>query len=593
MSIAQETSHRIPHAIRGQSLASIWHKSAPQSVQKAYWSDQDTAGWKAWRRHLRSRKRPLALPADDQAVVWGLDSVQSAAIIQPTLPSDDHHATTNALHDWLNDAAGSRFTPDYALSAIAWCRSLPQLAAVLPATAWWRLLDHLLHTVAEANECPEDEPLVRQLLAGELPLTLACLLPEIKPCRELRDNGRLVLSTGLADLLDGEGLPHARLIDRLAALLACWTRCRRLSDCLKRGCWSEEAEKQYRQLVRNALRLTRRDGSIAFAPSSTTGDHAELLETAVTLAGDHDDRAILAAVLSGTKQNRRQSKPSLPVPTIHSEWAAVSALRPDWLRSSPRLSVLYPDATCRIELACGRDILCSGQWSLDVSINGVAAQPKSDWTELSWISDEDVDYLELELELGDALRVQRHLLLARKDRFLLLADSVLGSHRAMIDYRGTLPLCPGVALQAACETREGVLIGRKPRAKVLPLALPEWLSDGRVGSLSTSDAGLELRQQSEGQSLFAPLFLDFDRRRANKPLTWRQLTVAQSWAICAPDEAVGYRVAIGRRQWLFYRSLCRPRNRTLLGHNLSSEMLAARFMPDGEVESLIEIEAQT
>jgi hypothetical protein len=40
-------------------------------------------------------------------------------------------------------------------------------------------------------------------------------------------------------------------------------------------------------------------------------------------------------------------------------------------------------------------------------------------------------------------------------------------------------------------------------------------------------------------------------------------------------------------QWLFYRSLTRPANRTLLGQNLSNEFFAARFDRDGEAEELI------
>ena len=56
------------------------------------------------------------------------------------------------------------------------------------------------------------------------------------------------------------------------------------------------------------------------------------------------------------------------------------------------------------------------------------------------------------------------------------------------------------------------------------------------------------------------------------------------------DAAVGYRVMVGRRQWLFYRSLAPRGNRTLLGHNLSTEMLAARFTKAGTVEKLVEIE---
>jgi hypothetical protein len=592
MSIAPEISRQNPCAVRGQSTASIWHKSVPKAVQKAYEVDHDSAGWKAWQRHLRARKRPVGLVGGDQAITWVLNPVETASLL-PQLSQDDHLATINALHDWLRDSAGGRFKLDYALSAVTWCRCLPQLAAVLPASAWWKLLDHLLQTVAEAGEdcaCSEDEPLVRQLLAGELPLTLAYLLPEIAACRELRSNACLVLSGGLADLLDGEGLPHARLFDRLPSLLACWTRCRELGSRLKRNCWSAEAERQYRQLVRNALRLTRCDGSLVFSASSTDGGNADLLAAAMALVGDEDDHALAAAVLPGSKEKRRQGKAGSRKATIHSEWAAAALLRPDWSRSAPRLTVLYPDTDCRIELACGRDVLCSGQWSLEVSLDGVLAAPKSEWVELCWISDEDVDYLELEINLGDDVRVQRHMLLARKDRFLLLADTVLAPRRATIQYRGTLPRCPGVAFQEACETREAVLVGRKPRAKILPLALPEWLADRRNGSLSSTGAGIELRQRAVGQALFAPLFLDLDRRRMSKPLTWRQLTVAESWAVQPADVAVGYRVAIGKRHWLFYRSLNRPQNRTLLGHNLSSEMLAARFLPDGEVESLIEIE---
>ena len=69
-----------------------------------------------------------------------------------------------------------------------------------------------------------------------------------------------------------------------------------------------------------------------------------------------------------------------------------------------------------------------------------------------------------------------------------------------------------------------------------------------------------------------------------------RLTVAEQLQIQPDDTAVGYRVALGDEQWLIYRSLSEPRNRTLLGHNLSTEMLVARFDTDGEVEPLIEIE---
>ena len=56
------------------------------------------------------------------------------------------------------------------------------------------------------------------------------------------------------------------------------------------------------------------------------------------------------------------------------------------------------------------------------------------------------------------------------------------------------------------------------------------------------------------------------------------------------DMAVGYRVQVGKRNWLIYRSLFNRMSRTLLGHHLFHEFLAARFTSRGVVEPLIAIE---
>jgi hypothetical protein len=125
---------------------------------------------------------------------------------------------------------------------------------------------------------------------------------------------------------------------------------------------------------------------------------------------------------------------------------------------------------------------------------------------------------------------------------------------------------------------------------VLPLALPEWRADGRFGSLEQTDRGLELCQSAKGAALFAPLFLDLEARRFGRPLTWRRLTVAENLQAVTDGVAAGFRVQIGGQQWLIYRSLAPKANRTLLGHNLATEMLAARFGRDGEVDSILEVE---
>jgi len=180
--------------------------------------------------------------------------------------------------------------------------------------------------------------------------------------------------------------------------------------------------------------------------------------------------------------------------------------------------------------------------------------------------------------------------LGRDDRFLFVADALLGNRSGHINYKSSLPLVDGIQFQPADETCEGRLVGRRRLATVLPLALPEWRSSPHGGSLQQTDQGLVLSQQVDGCRLFAPLFFDFNPRRSKKPLTWRQLTIAQQLEIVAPDEAAGYRVQIGNEHWLFYRSLGPNGNRTLLGQNYSGEFVAARFPATGEAEQLIEIE---
>ncbi len=57
------------------------------------------------------------------------------------------------------------------------------------------------------------------------------------------------------------------------------------------------------------------------------------------------------------------------------------------------------------------------------------------------------------------------------------------------------------------------------------------------------------------------------------------------------DEAAGFRVQVGRLQWVFYRSLSGPATRTVLGKNLFNELLIGRFQSDGKIRTLVEIEA--
>ena len=590
------------HLING-SVAQVWHKSAPRTVRRAFSDGEHQRGWKAWKKYLSARE-PLPdpeglLPPNVGPLSWalpdGLDPPPHAAWLDRALRllRESRGADPSIPRDllcWLAESAGAAARPAYALEALAAARTIVRLGSVLSPEVWWA---HLLAAVADAQAIePEDDPLVHQLLAGETALTLAFQLPEITACRKLKSKGRGALSSGLADLLDGEGLPHARHLGLLRPLLASWTRCRAMGEQLKGGCWTKAAQYQYEWLIRAALRLTRHDGTHVFSQGSAGTWKAELFAAAMHFGGDQDDLDIANLVLPPAKKaaTRHAAESALPKPASHSQWAAAAVLRPKWSRSAERLTVLYHQQRLQMELGCAKDLLLSGTWELQLRCDGRTATPRSDWEQLCWVSDDVVDFLELEIQFSDGLRVQRQMLLARQDRLLLLADAVLGTRQTKLQYLGRLPLCPKISFDPAEPFREGLLAGSKPRALVLPLALPERTSHARDGRLVRTDNGLELQQSSRAGSLYAPLLFDLDRRRIARPTTWRQLTVAESLVIRPAEVAVAYRAALGKQQWLIYRSLAERANRTVLGHNLSSEMLLARFHRSGEVEPLLEIE---
>ena len=594
-----------PSDFGNDSLRSIWHKSAPGAVRKASRSGRESEVWSAWRKHLTRRARPLPLsellPAERSPLAWSLPEELEASRLGEVLKQVEQVDTgtrsdgsaESAVPAWLSEAAGSALGAGYALEALAWCHALPQLAGKLPPELWWDLLEHLQGAVAEAEAIACDhDPLAHQLLAGELPLTLSYLLGEITPCRKLGRPARRALSTGLVELLDGEGLPHAEHLATLRPLLACWTRCRAIGNEAAKGCWNEAAQTQYEWLVRQAIRLARPDGTHALCPKQSGAWCRELFDAAIRLGGDGDDLEIAALVLPRPAKSKAPParKRGLPGPGLHSEWAGVGVLSAGWESGAARLTVLYPDRSARVELQCRGELVWTGPWELEVRRDDRLVSPLGPWEEVCWFSDREADYLELEISLEEGVRVQRQMLLAKEDELLFLADAILSDRPASLEYRGCLPLADGVSFRPAEETWEGHLKGRRQLALALPLALPEWRLDGGVGSLGETERGLELLERGQGRTMFAPLCFDLRPRRMTRPFTWRKLTIAQDLDVQPDDVAVGYRVRLGKDQWLIYRALASKGNRTVLGHNLTSEMLVGRFDRSGEVDPLVEIE---
>jgi hypothetical protein len=413
----------------------------------------------------------------------------------------------------------------------------------------------------------------------------------------LRKPARSALSDALIELTDGQGLPHARLLPVLGPLFACWTRVRWIGERLGRGSWSRKAEFQYQWLVRYAVRLADRDGRFLLTgetPASPAWSNG-LFAMALRLVGDSSDVAAAAAALPRPARptGRKCKSGDLPDASLNSDWSGIAVLAGGWSKTDVRLAIAYADEPLRIELAVDGERMLTGQWLSATTCDGEPVEVAGEWERLCWESGRRFDYLELGLDLTHGLRLERQMLLGRRDTVLYLADIVVAADRSTrhIQHTLKLPLDDHDSWRPELETRDGLLIGHRARIAVLPLGLREWRVDPRGGELVDERGYLTLTQQAHGRALCCPLLLDLDRKRSNKERTWRQLTIGESLEVVPPDTAVGFRAQSERDQWIFYRSLGPAGNRTVLGQNIAGEFSAGALRSTGKYKEWIEVEA--
>ena len=561
------------------------------------------APWETWAEKLANRKRPVTLKKlvgrSCRPLEWSIkvntesETVDLLRLLDSLKrrPQKGEPADWPAVvSDWVETAKQRAPSQAFALESIAWAHALSRLAVRLPAEHWWDLFAFLLNTAHESNAAGVDREdpehaICSQLFSGELALTLAYWLPRVDACAELGAMARKSIKDGIFLFLDGEGVPQANYLQIWRALLACWTRCSLLDEYVP-GRMKKEARLQFEWFVRQALRSRRDDGRFLFEESSVSPkSRDDLVKAALRAGGDQADHDVFSC--SNGDLSPGKSEYELPPSSEHSEWAEFAILRSHWTPKSPYIGVAFDHSRLKSEFGIGRDVIWCGETIPDIRIDSKPLQIESEWEELCWLSDKDVDYLELEVQLSGTWKLQRQILLAREDGFAMFADVLAGGTRpSKIDYFRPLPLSEELELSPEEETSEVFIRGKRGLGCMMPLALNEWRQDRSHGEFD----GAGLRQRLVGTGLYAPLFIDLDPKRLRKPRTWRQLTIGEQLHLVRRDEAAGFRVQIGKQHWVIYRSLNGTANRTFLGQNVINEFLVARFLNDGEIETLIEIE---
>lgn len=450
---------------------------------------------------------------------------------------------------------------------------------------------------------------VYQLLAVELPMAIAVLVPEIEDHLQIAQRCCQKMTVSLNDMLDHDGWLHSKYAQHLGVLSASWIRCGLMAGKLDLNL-DDEATSKLEWVVRQAIRCLRPDGTVLFSRIQPNANlesgskkpalmNPSFAYSMTKLSADSDDKKVIQQFMGFGSDGYFKK---LPKPSNISEWAQSLVLRSNWSHESPMVALDFSSPSGVAETSLPMEIsrsrtLVQGPTMPVVKINGLVERLSDPFEVVCEECDKDVEYVELEAETKNGVEIQRQILLSRVDEFLLIADVVKPPMAAKIEYNCQYPLANGILGMRETENREVYLRTNEIQSLVLPLALPEWKGGGEDrlefedvdGQTTGSASALTLRQTRDGFGLYAPLFFDLNPQRSRKKRTWRQLTVAEERQKVPADIACAYRIQIDEQQWCFYRAVSGLGNRTFLGENFSGEFVFNRFGKDGKVKPLIVI----
>lgn len=399
--------------------------------------------------------------------------------------------------------------------------------------------------------------------------------------------------------VDNDGTPRPELLPILEPWCAGW---------LLRDCWQrmsdvetladESSQLLHATLLRAATLLTADGHLTGSAKLDLDWPHELSVLVAEPTIGDWSGLPRLLKSHAGeTSVGKRKSKTAatedVEVPAFQSDWASLACLRPTWTRRSPLLLVQHEGEIPSITLqAHGREWL-HGPWDIEVFADGEPQIPVGEWTCVCWHSDDDVDYVELQCQLGEHYKIERQILLSRKQDFLLLSDSISGgTAQTQFECQSQLPLTAAVTGENDRLTRECRLIHGKRPLRVFPLALPAERLHKGDGVCEVDVGHQRLQQQLTGTGgLIMPTVFDWKPTRKSGYAEWQRLTVAEDGNKVGCGRAAGFRIRVGNYQLLIYRSFANGPRRTVLGQHTGHECLIGEVQRTGDVEPLLIVEA--
>lgn len=460
---------------------------------------------------------------------------------------------------------------------------------------WSRFADEVRAIDPDADRETPDQQLVR---AGELRLLAGWLLQPSSEAPKLAQLGRKSLIAELHERTDTDGTPHAELAARMPLWLAPLIRATLWAENLERPLWSDEDRRRLALVLERAIPLCRPDGRLAMTNGLAFPAIPLLTAAAKSISLGPHARKLLESLRNAPPAKPLRKKAAANVafmPSNQSDWARFAVLRSDWSPHADSLAISHHQSFPQLDVAAGGVPILHGEWNWELQIGDAAIAPAVEWAASSWFSDPDADYLELQMAGPGNLRVERQVLLSRKEQFLLLADVVRGARSvakdaAPIHLRSRLPLADGVVVEPSLPTRELKLKARKQTVRVFPLALPMERVHSTPHSCVVERNELVTHHVGVGNGLYAPLIFDWHPARTKQPAIWRTLTVTEAAKVLPRDQAGGHRLQLGKFQLLIYRSLSKIKSaRAVLGCHTWQESIIANFNR-GKVEPIVRVD---
>ncbi|MCH5375738.1 MAG: hypothetical protein JJ992_17335, partial [Planctomycetes bacterium] len=466
----------------------------------------------------------------------------------------------------------------------------------------WNLAARAFTQVRDQLDPPDgaEGTLDQFLIAGvELRWLALAVFPEIEHAARLPKQARQALTSWHDSFLTKDQKPLSGDLPRLPDVWRSLARTADICERLKQEPFRKTDHRALRKLLVTTCRITRPDGRLLGSESEVPWAYLYALGKQVAAKKPDGLKSLLKSYqaqqhsLGKVSKSRKSGVPNQK-PSHQTDDGKWAVLRSKWTDKVDACLVQHDSPAVRLECQAGSQTVISGNWEVQIEIEGQKIPLLDEWEAVCWHSDRDGDYLELQQKLSGEVTLERQLFLSRTDQFLYAAEVVHAPDDREVTVTSTLPLDASINTQQDRYTREWKLKRKKKSmARLFPLAFEQEIVHKTEGTLSVSaeKQPIVTMERTGRGSQYLPLIVDWHPHHQAAPAEWKKLTVTQSRQVCPPTNAGGYRLRMAEQHLLVFRSLVKPYSpRAVLGHHTMHESLIAKFDDDGDVAPLLIVE---